>query len=123
MCKLQELYHVFQSLNQIPALNESKAEVRIQFKEVSGDIYPEGQLKRTELVIRVQPNEAVYIKLMSKKPGMGFSVEETELDLTYGYRYKVIASIFSYVPSRLISSLILALIFFVIAVLKKWKRF
>ncbi|VIO87365.1 Uncharacterized protein BM_BM13743 [Brugia malayi] len=70
------------------ALNESKAEVRIQFKEVSGDIYPEGQLKRTELVIRVQPNEAVYIKLMSKKPGMGFSVEETELDLTYGYRYK-----------------------------------
>ncbi|EFO23532.1 glucose-6-phosphate dehydrogenase [Loa loa] len=70
------------------ALNESKAEVRIQFKEVSGNIYPEGQLKRTELVIRVQPNEAVYIKLMSKKPGMGFSVEETELDLTYGYRYK-----------------------------------
>ncbi|MCP9265815.1 Glucose-6-phosphate 1-dehydrogenase [Dirofilaria immitis] len=72
------------------ALNESKAEVRIQFKEVSGDIYPEGQLKRAELVIRVQPNEAVYIKLMSKKPGMGFSVEETELDLTYGYKYKVI---------------------------------
>ncbi|KAM3725861.1 Glucose-6-phosphate 1-dehydrogenase [Dirofilaria immitis] len=70
------------------ALNESKAEVRIQFKEVSGDIYPEGQLKRAELVIRVQPNEAVYIKLMSKKPGMGFSVEETELDLTYGYKYK-----------------------------------
>lgn len=28
------------------ALNEKKAEVRIQFKEVSGDIYPNGELKR-----------------------------------------------------------------------------
>lgn len=93
--KLWQLNCICLSLNHFPALNESKAEVRIQFKEVSGDIYPEGQLKRTELVIRVQPNEAVYIKLMSKKPGMGFSVEETELDLTYGYRYKVITVVFS----------------------------
>ncbi|KAJ1366075.1 Glucose-6-phosphate 1-dehydrogenase [Parelaphostrongylus tenuis] len=44
------------------ALNESKAEVRVQFKEVSGDIYPPGELKRSELVMRVQPNEAVYLK-------------------------------------------------------------
>lgn len=63
--------------------------MRIQFKEVPGDIYPPGQLKRTELVMRLQPNEAVYIKLMTKKPGMGFAVEETELDLTYSCRYKV----------------------------------
>ncbi|CAI5448578.1 unnamed protein product [Caenorhabditis angaria] len=70
------------------ALNEKKAEVRIQFKEVSGDIYPSGELKRSELVMRVQPNEAVYMKLMTKKPGMGFGVEETELDLTYNNRYK-----------------------------------
>ncbi|CAB3409952.1 unnamed protein product [Caenorhabditis bovis] len=70
------------------ALNEKKAEVRIQFKEVNGDIYPPGELKRSELVMRVQPNEAVYVKLMTKKPGMGFGVEETELDLTYNNRYK-----------------------------------
>ncbi|CAO4373975.1 unnamed protein product [Caenorhabditis nigoni] len=70
------------------ALNEKKAEVRIQFKEVSGDIYPSGELKRSELVMRVQPNEAVYMKLMTKKPGMGFGVEETELDLTYNNRFK-----------------------------------
>ncbi|CAD6192860.1 unnamed protein product [Caenorhabditis auriculariae] len=69
-------------------LNEKKAEVRIQFKEVSGDIYPAGELKRTELVMRVNPDEAVYMKLMTKKPGMGFGVEETELDLTYNSRYK-----------------------------------
>uniref|UniRef100_A0A915AVS9 Glucose-6-phosphate 1-dehydrogenase n=3 Tax=Parascaris univalens TaxID=6257 RepID=A0A915AVS9_PARUN len=70
------------------ALNERKAEVRIQYREVPGDIYPQGELKRTELVMRVQPNEAVYMKLMTKKPGMGFAVEETELDLSYSARYK-----------------------------------
>lgn len=76
----------FLNFNIIAALNEKKAEVRIQFKEVSGDIYPSGELKRSELVMRVQPNEAVYMKLMTKKPGMGFGVEETELDLTYNNR-------------------------------------
>ncbi|XP_074644300.1 glucose-6-phosphate 1-dehydrogenase-like [Tubulanus polymorphus] len=70
------------------ALNERKAEVRIQFKDVSGDIFSDGELKRNELVIRVQPGEAVYMKMMTKKPGMGFSAEETELDLTYGSRYQ-----------------------------------
>ncbi|XP_063234912.1 glucose-6-phosphate 1-dehydrogenase isoform X2 [Bacillus rossius redtenbacheri] len=69
------------------ALNERKAEVRIQYRDVPGDIF-NGDLKRNELVIRVQPGEAVYIKLMTKTPGMTFTMEETELDLTYGSRYK-----------------------------------
>jgi glucose-6-phosphate 1-dehydrogenase len=55
---------------------------------VPGDIF-DGKLKRNELVIRVQPGEAVYIKMMTKTPGMTFDMEETELDLTYGSRYKV----------------------------------
>nr|XP_033776188.1 glucose-6-phosphate 1-dehydrogenase [Geotrypetes seraphini]XP_033776193.1 glucose-6-phosphate 1-dehydrogenase [Geotrypetes seraphini] len=69
------------------ALNERKAEVRLQFRDVPGDIFNQ-QCKRNELVIRVQPNEAVYTKLMTKKPGMFFNPEESELDLTYGNRYK-----------------------------------
>lgn len=69
------------------ALNERKAEVRLQFRDVAGDIFQK-QCKRNELVIRVQPNEAVYTKMMTKKPGMFFSPEESELDLTYGNRYK-----------------------------------
>lgn len=68
------------------ALNERKAEVRIQYKEVAGDIF-QGQTKRNELVMRVQPGEAIYVKLMTKAPGMRFDLEETELDLTYGSRY------------------------------------
>ncbi|XP_060515882.1 glucose-6-phosphate 1-dehydrogenase isoform X2 [Cylas formicarius] len=68
------------------ALNERKAEVRIQFEDVPGDIF-DGKPKRNELVIRVQPGEALYVKLMVKTPGMAFDMEETELDLTYGSRY------------------------------------
>lgn len=45
-------------------------------------------MKRNELVIRVQPAEAVYLKLMTKKPGMGFEVEEAELDLSLTNRFK-----------------------------------
>ena len=71
------------------ALNERKAEVRIQFKDVAGDIFPSGDVKRNELVIRVQPDEAVYLKMMTKSPGMSFGCEETELDLSYNSRYKV----------------------------------
>ncbi len=69
------------------ALNERKAEIRIQFKDVPGDIF-DNVCARNELVIRVQPDEAVYMKISTKKPGMNFSPEETELDLTYKHRYE-----------------------------------
>lgn len=44
------------------ALNERKAEVRIQYRDVSGDIFG-GRSKRNELVVRVQPGEAIYCKV------------------------------------------------------------
>ncbi|XP_072936345.1 glucose-6-phosphate 1-dehydrogenase [Epargyreus clarus] len=69
------------------ALNERKAEVRVQYKDVPGDIF-NGHTKRNELVIRVQPGEALYLKMMSKSPGMKFDLMETELDLTYSMRYR-----------------------------------
>lgn len=69
------------------ALNERKAEVRIQYQDVPGDIFG-GKPKRNELVIRVQPGEALYVKMMTKSPGITFDLEETEMDLTYGHRYK-----------------------------------
>jgi len=70
------------------ALNERKAEVRVQYQNVPGDIF-DGKAKRNELVIRVQPGEALYIKMMTKSPGITFDMEETELDFTYDSRYKV----------------------------------
>lgn len=69
------------------ALNERKAEVRVQYRDVPGDIF-HGEAIRNELVLRVQPGEAVYCKVMTKTPGMSFKLEETELDLTYNTRYK-----------------------------------
>lgn len=69
------------------ALNERKAEVRIQYRDVPGDIF-HGEAVRNELVLRVQPGEAIYCKVMTKTPGMSFNLEETELDLTYNTRYK-----------------------------------
>ncbi|XP_008316373.1 glucose-6-phosphate 1-dehydrogenase isoform X2 [Cynoglossus semilaevis] len=69
------------------ALNERKAEVRLQFTDVPGDIFGE-RCQRNELVVRVQPDEAIYLKMMTKRPGVYFSPEETELDLTYRSRYK-----------------------------------
>lgn len=70
------------------ALNERKAEIRVQFRDVPGNIFKEDVVKRNELVIRVQPNEAVYCKMMTKSPGMKVEPEETEMDLTYKTRYK-----------------------------------
>jgi len=69
------------------ALDQKKGEIRVQFKEVPGDIFS-GQTVRNELVIRVQPDEAVYCKMMTKKPGMFIEPIQTELDLTYLARYK-----------------------------------
>ncbi|KAF8195873.1 glucose-6-phosphate dehydrogenase [Mycena galopus ATCC 62051] len=43
------------------ALNEAKVEVRIQFKDVTQGIFKE--IARNELVIRIQPSEAVYLKV------------------------------------------------------------
>ncbi|KAJ3107570.1 Glucose-6-phosphate 1-dehydrogenase [Phlyctochytrium planicorne] len=67
------------------ALNEQKAEIRIQFQDVAGNIY--SNLARNELVIRVQPDEAVYMKFMNKQPGLSTSSTVSELDLSYSKRY------------------------------------
>jgi glucose-6-phosphate 1-dehydrogenase len=91
------------------ALNERKAEIRIQFSAPStglfaaggaGDAKRLGVGQRTatatsreftahnnELVIRIQPNEAVYLKMMCKMPGLDFVPVETELSLQYKTRY------------------------------------
>lgn len=65
------------------ALNERKAEIRIQFKQ--NNFYPDAS--RNEFVFRVQPNEAVYLKFNGKKPGLANELTTTELDLTYKQRF------------------------------------
>ncbi|PPQ72905.1 hypothetical protein CVT26_014568 [Gymnopilus dilepis] len=67
------------------ALNEAKVEVRIQFKDVTQGIFKD--IARNELVIRIQPNEAIYLKLNSKTPGLYTRAIPTEMDLTYKRRF------------------------------------
>lgn len=68
------------------ALNDGKVEVRIQYKKVASGIFED--MPTNELVIRIQPDEAVYIKLNAKTPGLSTSSQITELDLTYSSRYQ-----------------------------------
>ncbi|KAI3835391.1 hypothetical protein MKW92_004074 [Papaver armeniacum] len=70
------------------ALNSSKAEIRVQFKDVPGDIFKCKKQGRNEFVIRLQPKEAIYMKLTVKKPGLDMSTIQSELDLSYGQRYQ-----------------------------------
>ncbi|CAK9103287.1 unnamed protein product [Durusdinium trenchii] len=71
-------------------LEESKCEVRIQFKERHRDprLFPEACPPRNELVMRVSPHEAIYLKFNMKTPGLSTSVTTTELDLSYNHRYE-----------------------------------
>ncbi|THH33623.1 hypothetical protein EUX98_g601 [Antrodiella citrinella] len=67
------------------ALNEAKVEIRIQFKDVTQGIFKE--IGRNELVMRIQPAEAVYLKLNTKTPGLETRAIPTEMDLTYKRRF------------------------------------
>ncbi|KAJ0433193.1 putative glucose-6-phosphate dehydrogenase (NADP(+)) [Helianthus annuus] len=70
------------------ALNSRKAEIRVQFKDVPGDIYKCQKQGRNEFVIRLQPSEAMYMKLTVKQPGLEMTTAQSELDLSYGQRYQ-----------------------------------
>lgn len=67
------------------ALDESKVEIRIQYKPVAKGMFKE--ISRNELVIRIQPKEAVYMKINSKIPGISTETSLIDLDLTYATRY------------------------------------
>ncbi|EEF27894.1 glucose-6-phosphate 1-dehydrogenase, putative [Ricinus communis] len=69
------------------ALNSRKAEIRVQFKDVPGDIFKCKKQGRNEFVIRLQPSEAIYMKLTVKQPGLEMATVQSELDLSYGQRY------------------------------------
>lgn len=69
------------------ALDERVAEIRIQFHEVPANLYTFATVTPNELVIRVQPNESIYFKIMNKVPGLGERLTESQLDFTYKSKY------------------------------------
>lgn len=100
------------------SLNERKAEIRIQFRDVPNALFgspataawvggtptaaacaiasphadpqrPGSIAHNNELVIRIQPQEAMYLKVMCKAPGLMTNPIETELNLSYSNRYNL----------------------------------
>ncbi|CAG8585388.1 10580_t:CDS:10, partial [Acaulospora colombiana] len=67
------------------ALNEAKVEVRVQYKDVTQGIFKD--IARNELVMRIQPSEAIYLKFNAKTPGLYSKSIPTEMDLTYKRRF------------------------------------
>eukprot|EP00808_Paulinella_micropora_P016129 g9229.t1 len=64
------------------ALDENKAEIRIQFKPTPGNIFNvPASIAGNQLVFRVQPDEAIYLKIASKAPGLTSRLEQARLDL------------------------------------------
>lgn len=74
-----------------------RAEIRVQFRHVPGNLYKRNfgtdlDLATNELVIRVQPDEAIYLKINNKVPGLGMRLDRSNLNLHYADRYAVISS-------------------------------
>ncbi|MBA0641088.1 hypothetical protein Goklo_025678 [Gossypium klotzschianum] len=74
------------------ALHNKRAEIRVQFRHVPGNLYNRNfgtdlDQATNELVIRVQPDEAIYLKINNKVPGLGMRLDCSNLNLHYAARY------------------------------------
>lgn len=74
------------------ALNTRRAEIRVQFRHVPGNLYKRNfgtdmDKATNELVLRVQPNEAIFLKINNKIPGLGMRLDRSDLNLLYSTRY------------------------------------
>ena len=67
------------------ALNEAKVEVRVRFQSVPGAIGALAAAAPNELVIRVQPDERIYWRVMNRVPGLGeaLAIEARRMTLLY----------------------------------------
>ncbi|CAM8956576.1 unnamed protein product [Rhodiola kirilowii] len=74
------------------ALHTKRAEIRVQFRRVPGNLYNKSfgtdlDHATNELVIRVQPDEAIYLKINNKVPGLEMKLDRSNLNLHYAARY------------------------------------
>ncbi|XP_043689510.1 glucose-6-phosphate 1-dehydrogenase 1, chloroplastic-like isoform X1 [Telopea speciosissima] len=74
------------------ALHTKGAEIRVQFRHVPGNLYKRNfgtdlDKATNELVLRVQPDEAIYLRINNKVPGIGMRLDRSDLNLLYKTRY------------------------------------
>ncbi len=67
------------------ALDKKINEVRIRFREIPASLFGKtgAALEPNELIMRIQPDEAIVLKIMNKMPGLGLDLSPTELNLRY----------------------------------------
>lgn len=68
------------------AMNETKMEVRVQFKSQPGFFGEAPEGFRNEFVMQLKPKDAMYMKMAMKKPGLDMQTTMSELNLTYKER-------------------------------------
>ncbi len=71
------------------ALDKNVNELRIRFRETPFGLVerPSGWLGN-ELIIRIQPDEAIELRMLNKAPGLRMTVQPTTLDLKYRAAFK-----------------------------------
>ncbi|KAJ6347035.1 hypothetical protein OIU76_003682 [Salix suchowensis] len=74
------------------ALHKKRAEIRVLFRHVPGNLYNQNfetdlDQATNELIIRVQPDEAIDLKINNKVPGLGMRLDHSNLNLHYAARY------------------------------------
>jgi glucose-6-phosphate 1-dehydrogenase len=68
-------------------LPKKATEIAIQFRPTPHTMFARGETRGLEpnvLVIRVQPEEGISLKIGAKVPGSGFEVSSVNMDLLYG---------------------------------------
>ncbi|KAI4378237.1 hypothetical protein MLD38_015746 [Melastoma candidum] len=76
------------------ALHTKRAEIRVQFRHVPGNLYRKNfgtdlDKATNELVLQVQPDEAIYLKINNKVPGLGMRLDRSDLNLLFRARYPI----------------------------------
>lgn len=90
--QIQILFHYFLIFLRSLCFYFASAEIRVQFRHVPGNLYNKNfgsdlDQATNELVIRVQPDEAIYLKINNKVPGLGMRLDRSNLNLLYSARY------------------------------------
>ena len=71
-------------------MGEKRSEIVIQFKSVPHNIFDSTNIQKdNQLIIRLQPEESIKLKIMIKKPSAsGFHLQELPLDLLFTDYYE-----------------------------------
>jgi glucose-6-phosphate 1-dehydrogenase len=71
-------------------MTEKRSEIVIQFKSVPLNIFDSKKIQKdNQLIIRLQPEESIKLKIMIKKPSAsGFQLQELPLDLLFTDYYE-----------------------------------